>query len=166
MSVVDFTYNRPRPSDNDAPLKISNHLNVPYFAADLIHCGGNYMTDGLGVSASTDLVFEENDIANDQVLTLMEDYYGIDTDLTPPLVSNFENQGKVTGIGASNTGLPEGIPIRYRAGDQPNNALSLNILRPGEVAATGGTSGVLFAISDRNSSKAVSYTHLTLPTKA
>ena len=70
MSVVDFTYNRPRPNDNDAPLKISNHLNIPYFAADLIHCGGHYMTDGLGISASTDLVFEENDIANDQVLTL------------------------------------------------------------------------------------------------
>ena len=79
MSVVDFTYNRPRPNDNDAPLKISNHLNVPYFSADLIHCGGNYMTDGLGISASTDLVFEENDIANDQVLTMMEDYYGIET---------------------------------------------------------------------------------------
>ena len=79
ISVVDFTYNRPRPNDNDAPLKISNHLSVPYFSADLIHCGGNYMTDGLGISASTDLVFEENNIANDQVLTLMEDYYGIDT---------------------------------------------------------------------------------------
>ena len=50
---------------------------MPYFSADLIHCGGNYMTDGLGISASTDLVFEENEIANDQVLTLMEDYYGI-----------------------------------------------------------------------------------------
>ena len=59
MSVVDFTYNRPRPNDNDAPLKISNHLNVPYFSADLIHCGGNYMTDGLGISASTDLVLRK-----------------------------------------------------------------------------------------------------------
>jgi agmatine deiminase len=79
ISVVDFTYNRPRPNDNDAPLKISNYLNVPYFSADLIHCGGNYMTDGLGISASSELVFEENNLANDQVFTLMEDYYGIDT---------------------------------------------------------------------------------------
>ena len=79
MSVVDFTYNRPRPNHNDAPLKISNHLNVPYFSADIIHCGGNYMTDGLGISASSDLVFEENNLTNDQVLTLMDDYYGIDT---------------------------------------------------------------------------------------
>ena len=93
------------------------------------------------------------DFKDKKVADWLFDFYGIDTDLTPPLVSNFENQGKVTGIGASNTGLPEGIPIRYRAGDQPNNALSLNILKPGEVAATGGTSGVLFAVSDRNSSK-------------
>ena len=79
VSVVDFTYNRPRPNDNDAPLKISNHLDVPYFSADIIHCGGNYMTDGLGISASTDLVFEENNISNEQVYDIMEDYYGIET---------------------------------------------------------------------------------------
>jgi xylulokinase len=75
------------------------------------------------------------------------DYYGIDKDLTPPLVENFDNQGKVTLSASKNTGLPEGIPIRYRAGDQPNNALALNVLKPGEVAASGGTSGVLFAVS-------------------
>lgn len=80
-------------------------------------------------------------------------YYGIDPNLTPPLVSNFEDQGRVSTQGAAQSGLPEGIPIRYRAGDQPNNALALNILKPGEVAATGGTSGVLFAVSNRNSSK-------------
>ena len=79
VSVVDFTYNRPRPNDNDAPMKISNYLDVPYFSADIIHCGGNYMTDGLGISASTDLVFDENNISNDQVYGIMEDYYGINT---------------------------------------------------------------------------------------
>ena len=83
----------------------------------------------------------------------MLDYYGIDAGLTPPIVSNFKDQGRVTISGASQTGLPVGVPIRYRAGDQPNNALALNILKPGEVAATGGTSGVLFAVSDRDSSK-------------
>ena len=46
------------------------------------------------------------------------------------------------------SGLPVGIPVVYRAGDQPNNALSLNVLNPGEVAATGGTSGVFYAVSD------------------
>ena len=92
--------------------------------------------------------FKEKKVAN-----WLLDYYGIENSLTPPCVNNFENQGLVTSQAASQTGLPVGIPIRYRAGDQPNNALALNILKPGEVAATGGTSGVLFAVSDRNSSK-------------
>ena len=56
VSVVDFTYNRPRPNDNQAPLKMANYLDVPYFASDIVHAGGNYMTDGMGISVSTDLV--------------------------------------------------------------------------------------------------------------
>ena len=80
-------------------------------------------------------------------------HYGIDPLLTPPLVENFENQGTVTKNASLKTGLPIGIPIRYRAGDQPNNAMTLNVLKPGEVAATGGTSGVLFAVTDRNTPK-------------
>ena len=93
------------------------------------------------------------DFKEKKVADWLLDYYGIDAGLTPPLVSNFKDQGRVTISGASQTGLPVGVPIRYRAGDQPNNALALNILKPGEVAATGGTSGVLFAVSDRDSSK-------------
>ena len=50
---------------------------------------------------------------------------------------------------ASELGLPEGIPVSYRAGDQPNNALSLNVLEPGEVAATAGTSGVIYGVTDK-----------------
>ena len=80
------------------------------------------------------------------------EHYKIDIKLTPPLVENFEDQGRVTPKAAQETGLPNGIPIRYRAGDQPNNALSLNVLRPGEVAATAGTSGVLFAVRNRHAS--------------
>jgi agmatine deiminase len=79
VSVVDFTYNRPRPNDNQAPTKMANYLDVPYFASDIVHAGGNYMTDGLGVSASTDLVYVENPIPNSQVLQIMVDYYGIET---------------------------------------------------------------------------------------
>ena len=48
-----------------------------------------------------------------------------------------------------NLGLPAGIPVSYRAGDQPNNALSLNVLNPGEVAATAGTSGVIYGVTDK-----------------
>ena len=79
VSIVDFTYNRPRPNDNQAPSKMANYLNVPYYASDIVHAGGNYMTDGLGTSASTDLVYLENSIPNSQVLQIMEDYYGIET---------------------------------------------------------------------------------------
>jgi len=81
------------------------------------------------------------------------DYYKIDVNLTPPIVDNFENQGNVTPKAALETGLPIGIPIRYRAGDQPNNALSLNIFNQGEVAATGGTSGVIYAVTNQLKSK-------------
>ena len=89
------------------------------------------------------------DYKEKKVADWLLDHFGIATTLTPPLVENFENQGNITQKAALETGLPVGIPICYRAGDQPNNALSLNVLRPGEVAATGGTSGVLFAVTDR-----------------
>jgi len=79
MSIVDFTYNRPRPNDNDAPLKMSNYLDVPYYASDIVHAGGNYMTDGMGISASSDLVYEENTISDEDLLSMMQEYYGIDT---------------------------------------------------------------------------------------
>jgi xylulokinase len=93
------------------------------------------------------------DYKEKKVADWLLDHFGIATTLTPPLVENFESQGKTTQKAALATGLPVGIPIRYRAGDQPNNALALNVLRPGEVAATGGTSGVLFAVTDRNTSQ-------------
>ncbi len=79
VSVVDHTYNRPRPNDNDAPLKIANHLNSPYFASDVVHAGGNYMTDGMGIAASSDLVYDENEISNASVNQIMDDYFGIET---------------------------------------------------------------------------------------
>ena len=79
IGVVDFTYNRPRPNDNAAPNKVSNYLNTPYYATDVVHCGGNYMTDGYGISASSTLVYEENNMSNNQVNQNMLDYYGVHT---------------------------------------------------------------------------------------
>jgi len=79
VGIVDFTYNRPRPNDNQAPSKMSNHLNVPYFATSLVHAGGNYMTDGLGMAASSTLVYEENSMSNAQIHQAILDYYGIET---------------------------------------------------------------------------------------
>ena len=81
------------------------------------------------------------------------DYMEISTDVIPRIVPTFSNQGKVTKTAAGEIGLPQGIPILYRAGDQPNNALSLNAFEPGEIAATGGTSGVVYAITDRMKTK-------------
>ncbi len=78
VSIVDFTYNRPRPNDNQAPSKMSDYLSVPFFASDIVHAGGNYMTDGMGISASSDLVYLENNMPEDEVHLLMENYYGIE----------------------------------------------------------------------------------------
>ncbi len=77
----------------------------------------------------------------------------LDEELIPEIVDTFSDQGHITAKGAMETGLAEGTPILYRAGDQPNNALSLNVFNPGEVAATGGTSGVVYAITDNLSVK-------------
>ena len=79
ISVVDFTYNRPRPNDNAAPDKMANYLNTPYFASDIITAGGNYMTDSYGISASSDLIFLENSMSDAQVLATFEEYYGVHT---------------------------------------------------------------------------------------
>lgn len=75
------------------------------------------------------------------------DYFGFDTNLIPEIVPTFGQQGKLTAEIARELGLAEGIPVTYRAGDQPNNALSLNVLNPGEVAATAGTSGVVYGVN-------------------
>ena len=79
VGIVDFTYNRPRPNDNQAPQKVSDHLNTPYFATDIITAGGNYMTDGLGIGASSTLIYEENSMSNAQIHEDMLDYYGVYT---------------------------------------------------------------------------------------
>ncbi|HJS55282.1 MAG TPA: FGGY family carbohydrate kinase [Chitinophagaceae bacterium] len=76
-------------------------------------------------------------------------YYGIDEELLSPLVPTFGEQGNLTSAAAGELRLKAGIPVSYRAGDQPNNAFSLNVSQPGEVAATAGTSGVVYGIIDR-----------------
>ncbi len=67
----------------------------------------------------------------------------------PNLVPAVGIQGRLSAEGAAQLGLPVGVPVTYRSGDQPNNALSLGVLNPGEVAATGGTSGVAYGVVDR-----------------
>jgi len=81
------------------------------------------------------------------------EHLDISTDLIPTLVPTFSNQGILTQQAAEALGLAVGIPLLYRAGDQPNNALALNVLQPGEIATTGGTSGVVYAVTDRTNTK-------------
>ena len=77
------------------------------------------------------------------------DFYGFDESLLAPRVPTFGPQGELTRSAAAELGLQAGTPVCYRAGDQPNNALSLGVLEPGQIAATGGTSGVVYGVIDR-----------------
>ena len=74
------------------------------------------------------------------------DYYGFDSSLIADIVPTFAVQSEVCAEAAAELGLKAGTPITYRGGDQPNNALSLNVLNPGEIAATAGTSGVVYGV--------------------
>lgn len=89
------------------------------------------------------------DYQQSQVADALLAHYQIEKNLLPEIVPTFGFQGKLTGDAAAQLGLPSGIDICYRAGDQPNNAFSLKTLHPGEVAATAGTSGVIYGITDR-----------------
>lgn len=93
------------------------------------------------------------DFKDDSIADLLLEHYGIDMALVPDIVGTFGVQSIVDEKGGAESGLAIGTPILYRAGDQPNNALSLNVLNPGEVAGTGGTSGVVYAVTDSTSVK-------------
>lgn len=93
------------------------------------------------------------DFKNNSIADFLLEHYGIDKELVPDIVETFGIQSVVNEKGEIDSGIAAGTPIYYRAGDQPNNALSLNVLNPGEVAATGGTSGVVYAITDSLSVK-------------
>jgi len=102
---------------------------------------GEIVTTPSGLSEGILWDFQQQQLA-DWVL----DHFGIERDVIPRIVPTFSVQGQLTAAAASELGLAAGTPIAYRAGDQPNNALSLNVLNPGEVAATAGTSGVVYGV--------------------
>lgn len=95
--------------------------------------------------------FKENGISK-----AVLDHFGFSKGILPDVVPTFGKQSVVTKKGAKESGLKVGTPICYRAGDQPNNALTLNVFEPGEVAATGGTSGVVYAVTNNLSAKETS----------
>ncbi len=88
--------------------------------------------------------FETDNLANE-----LMDYYGISKDLIPTINPVFSTHGLLTKEIAETLGLKAGVAVSYKAGDQPNNALSLNVTQPGEVAATAGTSGVIYGVTDQ-----------------
>lgn len=74
-------------------------------------------------------------------------FYGFDKSILPEIKDTFSDQGHVMASIAKELGIPVGIPVSYRAGDQPNNALSLGVINPGQIAATAGTSGVIYGVN-------------------
>ena len=87
------------------------------------------------------------DFKNSEVAKFLMEYYGFDSSLIAAIKPTFSEQGRVTTFAAAELGLKEGTPVTYRAGDQPNNALSLNVFNPGEIASTAGTSGVVYGVN-------------------
>ncbi len=113
-----------------------------YFAYRLT---GNVSTTDTGLSEGVFWDFVEGKMS-DKLLA----YFGFDSALFPARYPLFSVPGNLSAEAAGQLGLPAGIPLGYRAGDQPNNAFSLNALRPGETAATAGTSGVIYSVTDSN----------------
>ena len=89
------------------------------------------------------------DFERDAMAEFVLDAMGISKELIAPRVGTFSIQGELTSEAASQLGLTAGIKVAYRAGDQPNNALSLGVLEPGQIAVTAGTSGVVYGVSDK-----------------
>lgn len=123
-----------------------------YARVDKIMLPGDYIAMKLtgevsvtveGLSEGIFWDFKENRLSSDVM-----DYFGFDRSLIPGIAPIFGIQGTVSASAAAELGLKEGTPVSYRAGDQPNNAASLNVFNPGEMASTAGTSGVVYGVLD------------------
>lgn len=121
-----------------------------YSKIDKIMLPGDYIAMKLSGSVNTTVEgLSEGmfwDFKEKQPAQFLLDYYGFDKNLLAPTVPTFSVQAEVSREAAAETGLKEGTPISYRAGDQPNNAVSLNVFNPGEIASTAGTSGVVYGV--------------------
>ncbi len=105
---------------------------------------GEVFTTYSGLSEGIFWDFERNAVSEE-----LMNYFEFTADLLPEQLPSFSDQGRLLESSAKELGLPAGIHVTYRAGDQPNNALSLNVFNPGEVAATAGTSGVIYGVTDK-----------------
>jgi xylulokinase len=102
---------------------------------------GDIVTTVEGLSEGIFWDFKENKLSDDVL-----NYFGFDRSFIPEIKPTFGIQGTISAESAKELGLKEGTPVTYRAGDQPNNALSLNVFNPGEIASTAGTSGVVYGV--------------------
>jgi len=105
---------------------------------------GERLTTRSGLSEAILWDYKKNGIADDLLA-----HYEIPQRMIPTICDTFSIQGRLHKEAAKSFGLPEGIPVSYRAGDQPNNAFSLRALNPGDIAATAGTSGVVYCVTDK-----------------
>ncbi len=130
------------------------HDNEPdvFAKIDKVCLPGDYIATRLtGKVATTVSGLTEGmfwDFKNEAPADFLLEHYGIKPDMLADIVQTFGEQGELTSDAAEELGLKPGVLVAYRAGDQPNNALSLNVLNPGEIAATAGTSGVVYGVSD------------------
>ncbi len=102
---------------------------------------GDIVTTVEGLSEGIFWDFKNNCLSKEVM-----NYFGFDESFVPPVKPTFGIQGEVSESTAKELGLKAGTPVTYRAGDQPNNALSLNVFNPGEIASTAGTSGVVYGV--------------------
>ena len=105
---------------------------------------GTTCTTVSGLSEGIVWNFKENEVAD-----FLLDYFGFSKSVIPEIRSTFSEQGRLSIAVAKEIGIEAGTPVTYRAGDQPNNALSLNVFNPGEIAATAGTSGVVYGVNGK-----------------
>jgi len=130
---------------------VKEHEPELYAKIDTIMLPGDWLAMRLtGKARTTASGLSEGmlwDFKKEQPATFLLDHFGFDHGLLAETVPTFGPQGEVTAAAASDFGLKAGTPVAYRGGDQPNNALSLNVLNPGEIAATAGTSGVVYGVT-------------------
>jgi xylulokinase len=105
---------------------------------------GDAVTTVSGLSEGIFWDFKKGEISEDIL-----NCFGFEKDIVADIYPTFGKQGELLESVAAELGMKKGVPVTYRAGDQPNNALSLNVFNPGEIAATAGTSGVVYGVNDR-----------------
>jgi xylulokinase len=132
---------------------IKQHEPAVYEKIDKVMLPGDFIAMKLTgdiittVSALSEGIFW--DYRSNSISADIKNYFGFDESLFPPVQTLFAPHGLLKETVAGSLSLHPGIPVSYKAGDQLNNALSLNVLQPGEVAATAGTSGVIYGVSDQ-----------------